>query len=137
MTVVGLSLALGVTAFAGVAWYTQRNATAPRSADVEFTRILIYAWIALTAITLISAWFFWRTRVDPLIHGTESLPRERLPQLSANLLICWALVESGSLFGVAVYFLTGVTWVAAVAVVLIWVAFLVTRPQIDWYQRFR
>jgi hypothetical protein len=136
-TLIGLSLALGVTTFAGVAWYTHQNATAPRSSDVEFTRLLIYAWLALTAVTLFSALFFWRTRVQPLIHGNESLPRERLPQLSANLLICWALIESASLFGVTVYFITGVTWVAAVAVVLIWVAFLATRPQIDWYQRFR
>jgi hypothetical protein len=126
-----------VTFFAGVSWYVQQSADGPRTVDPEFARILIYAWIALTAFTLFSALFFWRTRVDPMIHGTESLPRERLTQLSANLMICWALIESGSLFGVTVYFITGTTWVAAVAVILIWAAFLATRPQMDWYQRFR
>src|SRR5688572_15910690 len=93
-TYVGLSLALGVTFFAGVSWYLHQTAQAPPTADLQFARILIYAWIALTAVTTVSAVLFWRMRVAPLINGTGPLPRERMPQLTANLLICWALIES-------------------------------------------
>ena len=135
-TYVGLSLALGVTIFAGVSWYLHQTGQAP-AADPQFTQLLIYAWIALTAVTTLSAVILWRSRVQPLINGNESLPRERMPQLTANLLICWALIESASLLGVTIYFLTGTVWVAAVAEVIIWVAFLVTRPQVEWYERFR
>ena len=135
-TYVGLSLALGVTIFAGVSWYLHQTVQAPTS-DPQFTQLLIYAWIALTAVTTLSAVILWRSRVQPLINGNQSLPRERMPQLTANLLICWALIESASLLGVTIYFLTGTVWVAAVAEVIIWVAFLVTRPQVEWYERFR
>ena len=136
-TYVGLSLALGVTFYGGVSWYIHQNAEGPPTTDPDFARLLTYAWVAFTTVTIFTAAFFWRTRVDPMINGSQSMPRERMPQLTANLLICWALIESGCLFGVTIYFLTGIIWAAAISVVLMWVAFLATRPQPEWYERFR
>ena len=137
LTFIGLSLAFGVTAFALVAWLMQRSGDTPRTVDLEFNRVLVYAWLALTAVTSFASLFFWRTRVEPMIGGIDRLPFARMSELTANVLICWALVEAAALFGVTVYFLTGTLWPGLVGVLLIWSTVLQTRPQIEWFERFR
>jgi hypothetical protein len=134
---IGLSLAIGVSLYAVVAYFMHRSGTAPRGANPEFGRIMIYAWIGLAAVTLTAAVLFWRARVEPLITGVQSYPGERMKELNTNLIICWALIESAALFGVTVYFLTNILWIGAASVVLIWGAVLSTRPKIEWYQRFQ
>lgn len=134
-TIIGLSLPAGVTLFVFITWFLHQSGAAPQ-ADPGFARVLVYAWIALAATTAFTALFFWRTRVEPLISSSEPLPRARIGELTSNLLICWACVETAALFGAAVYFLSGILWVGAVSVVMIWVAVLSTRPQLEWFERF-
>ncbi|HEY0671087.1 MAG TPA: hypothetical protein VGD27_02415, partial [Longimicrobiales bacterium] len=133
-SIIGLSLPLGVTLMAGVAWFV--GGAAPRS-EPEFARILIYAWIALTAVTGMTSLFFWRSRVEPLISGHEPLPAARMNELMTGLIITWALIEPASLFGIIIYLLHGTLWVAITALLLSWGVALATRPQLEWFQRFR
>lgn len=130
---IGLSLPLGVTLMAVVAWFI--GGAAPRS-EPESARILVYVWIALTAGTAMTALFFWRARVEPLISAHEPLPAARMNELTTNLILCWALIEPASLFGVLIYLLHGTVWVAVTALLLSWGVALATRPQLEWFQRF-
>ena len=130
---IGLALPLGVTMFALVAWVvrTQEPAlTTPASAPM-----LIYAWIGFAAVSSFGALAFFRSRIEPLITNREARPDNLAGQLTANLLICWALVEGAALLGVAIYFVTGTRWTAAAGVILMWSAFLATRPQAEWFSR--
>ena len=136
-TFIGLSLALGVTMFAAVAWFIQQQGGAPPQNDPSFVRLLVYVWIGVTAVTSFASLYLWRSRVEPLISSSEPLPVERAAELTSSQLICLALVEGASLLGVTVYFLTGVMWPAIVGVILIWFAVFATRPQLEWYERFR
>ena len=136
-TLITLSLAMGVTLYAAVAWFLHEQGTAPRQTDPAFGNLLLYIWIGLTAVTSFAALFIWRGRVEPLIHGSEPLPASRMGELMSGHLIVLALVEGAALMGVTVYFLTGIMWPAIVSVFLIWFAVLATRPQVEWYQRFR
>ncbi len=134
--IIGLSLASGVTAFALIAFLMQRGGVAPRGSDPDFARIMIYAWAGLTAVTLTAAVLFWRARVEPLVTGVQRYPNMRMKELTSNLIICWSLIETASLFGVTIYFLTGILWIGALSVVFIWAAMLATWPRLSWYQRF-
>lgn len=132
-TLIGLALPLGVTFFAVVAWFVRQQQQP--AADPELVPVLIYAWIALTAVTTFASLYFFRSRVEPLISGHVRVHEENPGQLTNSLLICWALVESGALLGVAIYFLAGTTWTAVTGVLLMWGAFLATRPQPEWFDR--
>jgi hypothetical protein len=135
--IIGLSLAIGVSVFAIIAFMMQDSGAAPRSPEPEFNRIMMYAWIGLSAVTVTAAVLYWRARVEPLITGVQQYPNARMKELTSNLIICWALVESAALFGVTVYFLTGKLWIGITSEILIWAAFLSTRPRVEWYHRFR
>ena len=136
-TFIGLSLALGVTMFAAVVWFIQQQVGAPPQNDPAFVRLLIYLWIGVTAVTSFASLYVWRSRVEPLISSSEPLPAERVTELTSSQLICLGLIEGASLFGVVVYLLSGIMWPAIVGVSLIWFAVFATRPQLEWYQRFR
>ncbi|HEX6259246.1 MAG TPA: hypothetical protein VFZ51_01245 [Woeseiaceae bacterium] len=130
---IGLALPLGVTMFAVVAWLVRSQEPAPMTGPVVQT--LSYAWIGFAAISSFAALAFFRSRVEPLIANRETPPADVAGQLAANLLICWALVEAAALLGVTIYFLTGTLWTAIAGVILMWSAFLATRPQPEWFNR--
>src|SRR5688500_8726850 len=92
--IIGLSLAIGVSVFAVIAFCMQQTGAAPRPADPQFSQIMLFAWVGLTAITITCAVLYWRARVEPLITGVQSYPADRIKELNTNLIICWALVES-------------------------------------------
>lgn len=136
-TLISLSLAMGVTLYTGVSWFLHQQGTMEREADPQFAQILIYAWIGVTAVSAFASLWFWRNRVEPLISGTEPLPLARLGELMSMHLVCIALIEGPALFGVTIYFLSGIIWPALVSVFLIWFVVLSTRPQTEWFERFR
>jgi hypothetical protein len=135
-SLIGLSLAMGVTLFVGMAYWIN-GTRGPAPMDAESGTTLIYVWIALGAGSAIAALSLWRSRVDPVINGPESHPRDAMSSLTSNLVVCWALIEGPAIFGAYIYFVYGVLWIGLVSVAAMWLTILMTRPQLEWFERFR
>lgn len=133
--IIGLSLAIGVTVFVLVAYFLRRNGSAP-AIDPGLGRVMVFAWIGWSAIVATGTVLFWRARMEPLITGVQHYPHDRIGELTTNLIICWALIEGAALLGAVVYYLYGPLWVAIASVAMIWGAILMSRPQVEWFQRF-
>jgi hypothetical protein len=136
-TFIGLSLALGATLYAAVAWFLHSSGAGPTATDNGFGSLLLYIWIGFMTVSCFASLFIWRSRVEPLISGDEPLPANRMTDLLSAHMICLALIEAACLFGVTVFLLSGIAWPALAAVLLIWFVFFSTRPQPEWFERFR
>jgi hypothetical protein len=126
---IGLSMAGAVTLFAIVALFVNRHAP-PRP---EEGSLMLYVWIAVATSLVAASMVWWRGNVVPLIEEPlRSDGRGRAAALQTALVVTWALIEAGALFGVVVFFLEGI-WVAgALGVGMMWAALAVTWPRGDW-----
>ena len=133
-TLVGMSLPLGATMLVVVAAFLTGDAAAPTPERAERARILTYAFVGMLALLSGTALFFWRTRVEPIIHDLENTQATQ-SVLMSNLMVVWALVEAVALFGGVLFLLHGTAWTGVTGVLLSWLVFLMTRPQLEWFER--
>lgn len=131
--IIGVSLGLGVTMFAVVAWFTnQQGPTAPAPADPTLMFAIVLA-LALGAVTAATA--LWRARVEPLLGaGGGDDPAARVAPIQSNVIIVWAIIEAAALFAVVVHYLYNAPLAGAVGVVLIWGALAATWPKREWVE---
>lgn len=99
--------------------------------------LLTWAWVALTPIALIAARVIWGRSVVPHLPELGESARAAHTdgeELTARLVIVWALIEGPSLFGVVVYFIEG-AFIPLAGVILLWIGMLLTRPRRSWFGR--
>jgi hypothetical protein len=126
---IGLALGTGVTAFALVTWYLQRQAPLPTQQPW-----LLHVWIVSALCLAALALMLWRTKVAPLVEvapvpGSEVI---RARGIQTGTVTTWALVESAALFGVVLYLLDGHVLAGLVGVFMIWAAVTLAWPRPEW-----
>lgn len=129
MRAIGLFLAGGVTVFALIALLLHRQSPPPAGDGP----LILYVWIAVATSLTAASIVWWRGNVVPLIDGSDPRDwRARAPAIQTGLVVAWALVEAGALFGVVVYFLEGAALAGALGVAMMWAALAATWPRADW-----
>jgi F0F1-type ATP synthase membrane subunit c/vacuolar-type H+-ATPase subunit K len=128
MRAIGLAMAGAVTIFALVALLLHRQSPPPGAGP-----LMLYLWIAVATSLAAASIVWWRGNVVPLIERAEGDDwRGRAARIQAGLVVCWALVEAGALFGVVVYFLEGAWPAGALGVAMMWLAVALTWPRTGW-----
>jgi hypothetical protein len=129
MRAIGLAMAGAVTIFAAIALLLHRQSPPPAANG----SLMLYVWIAVATSLAAASMVWWRGNVVPLLDDAgHTDPRSRAAALQTGLVVCWALVEAGALFGVAVYFLEGAGLAGALGVAMMWSALAVTWPRPEW-----
>lgn len=128
--IIGVSLGLGVTFFAGVAWLVLQGrgpaVDPPLDHDLAINVLAGVAVVAVSASIL-----FWRARVAPAIRrGAEAA---EAGHIQSAVIISWALVEAPAMLAVAVYFLYGDLAAGIAGVAMMWIALGLTWPKPDWF----
>jgi hypothetical protein len=129
MRAIGVALAGGVTLFAVIAWLLHRR-NPPLAGGGP---AILYVWIAVATSLTAASMVWWRGNVVPLIHPPRHGDwRRRAAEIQTGLVVSWALVEAGALFGVVVYFLEGTGLAGALGVAMMWAALALTWPRREW-----
>jgi hypothetical protein len=129
LRMIGLSMAGAVTAFALVALFLNRHAPPQPGGGSP----MLFIWIAVATSLAAASMVWWRGNAVPLIdRPRQSDWRARATALQTALVVTWALVEAGALFGVVVFFLEGAWAAGALGVTMIWAALALTWPREEW-----
>jgi hypothetical protein len=135
--IIGASLGVGITLFAGVSWVVHQQggpvASLPLDPDLVANLLLLVTVVALAASIVL-----WRVRVAPLLErgrrGSGDPDGAELgAELQSRIILCWALVEAPAMLAVIVYFLQGSAWAGLFGVALIWIALGLTWPKREWF----
>lgn len=130
MRAIGIAMAGAVTLFVLIAWLLHRQ-NPPPATDGS---LVLYVWIAVATSLVAGSLVWWRGNVVPLIDPRAQRDdwRRRVPGIQTGLVVSWALVEAGALFGVVVYFLDGAGVAGALGVAMMWAAVALAWPRPEW-----
>jgi hypothetical protein len=133
------ALILGQLVFGAVAWYMHdRGAATPSGSSL--INPLTYAWFGLCLVGVIGA-MVMQQRIGRLGSNPETMEKIRNRQITplqvqTQIIIMWALLESGGLLGLVVYFLTGALPILLASLGYIVLCAVVFFPRRVWFDAF-
>ena len=132
------ALILGQLVFGAVSWYMHDRGSATPSAS-PLINPLTYAWFGLCAVGVIGA-LVMQQRIGSL-GKAQNLERIRSGQITplqvqSQIVIMWALLESGGLLGLVIYFLTGALPILLASLGYIVLCTVVFFPRRVWFDAF-
>jgi hypothetical protein len=128
MRLIGISMAAAVTLFAAITFFLHRqDGSAPAGVP-----LILYVWVAVATSLTAASMILWRGNVVPHLDRPERPWRERAGGIQTGLILTWALVEAAALFGVVVFFLSGIRLAGLLGVAMMWAALVLTWPRPEW-----
>ncbi|MEJ2504400.1 MAG: hypothetical protein P8177_13990 [Gemmatimonadota bacterium] len=132
LRIIGASLGVGVTLFAGVSGVVHQQGGPFLSFGDPV--LVTNLFIGFALVTALAALAVWRTRVQPLLRDPVGDDwAERATTLQTPVIVTWAILEAGAMAGVAVYFLYGSVLPAIIGVALMWAGLAATWPRAAWF----
>jgi hypothetical protein len=133
------ALILGQLVFGAVAWYMHDRGSATPSGS-SLINPLTYAWFGLCIVGVIGA-MVMQQRIGRLAGSPENMEKIRSGRLTplqvqSQIIIMWALLESGGLLGLVIFFLSGALPILLAALGYIVLCAVVFFPRRVWFDAF-